>query len=205
MKLIVKYLTFSCLLIFFGCSQQKPNIIIFLADDLGYGDLGSYGCTDIRTPNIDKLAAQGVSFTNFYANGPECTPTRTALLSGYYQQRVGGLECAIGAGNVGRYDEARWLSEQHEHGLPPEYANLPFSLKKAGYATAIFGKWHLGYEEKFRPNNNGFDYSFGPIGYGGDYFYHVEQDPIQQCIYNFHPEWLFSPWDLVFRARTWFC
>ncbi|MFC2124039.1 sulfatase-like hydrolase/transferase [Bacteroidota bacterium] len=180
MKTILYGFALCWLILSTGCSPQKPNIIIFLADDLGYADLGSYGCDDIKTPNIDKLSEQGVRFTNFYANGPECTPTRTALLSGYYQQRIGGLECAIGAGNVGRYPEAQWLSERKEHGLPPEYATLPFSLKEAGYTTAIFGKWHLGYEEKFRPNNNGFDYSFGPIGYGGDYFYHVEQDPINQ-------------------------
>ena len=158
--------------------EQKPNVVLILADDMGYGDLGSYGCLDIKTPNIDKLAEQGVRFTNFYANGPECTPTRTALLSGGYQQRVGGLECALGAGNVGRYDEAIWLWEQKELGLPPEYAVLPFALKKEGYHTALMGKWHLGYEEKFRPNNQGFDYSIGNIGYGGDYFYHAEQASI---------------------------
>jgi N-acetylgalactosamine-6-sulfatase len=158
--------------------EEKPNIILILADDLGYGDLGCYGCSDIKTPNIDKLAERGVRFTNFYANGPECTPTRTALLSGGYQQRVGGLECALGAGNVGRYDEAIWLWDKKELGLPPENAILPFALKREGYRTALMGKWHLGYEEKFRPNNQGFDYSIGPIGYGGDYFYHVEQASI---------------------------
>jgi N-acetylgalactosamine-6-sulfatase len=157
---------------------HQPNVILIVADDLGYGDLGCYGCTDIKTPNIDKLAEQGARLTNFYANGPECTPTRAALLSGGYQQRIGGLECAIGAGNVGRYDEAVWLWEQKELGLPTEYAVLPSSLKRKGYHTALMGKWHLGYEEKFRPDRQGFDYSIGPIGYGGDYFYHVEQSPI---------------------------
>jgi len=141
--------------------EQKPNIVLILADDMGYGDLGSYGCLDIKTSNIDKLAEQGVRFTNFYANGPECTPTRTALLSAGYQQRVGGLECALGAGNVGRYDEAIWLWEQKELGLPPEYAVLPFELKREGYHTALMGKWHLGYEEKFRPNNQGGECSIG--------------------------------------------
>jgi arylsulfatase A-like enzyme len=158
--------------------SKKTNVLLILADDLGYGDLGCYGCTDIKTPNIDKLAEEGVRFTNFYANGPECTPTRAALLSGGYQQRIGGLECAIGAGNVGRYDEAIWLWNQKELGLPPAYAILPMALKKEGYQTAMMGKWHLGYEEKFRPDKQGFDYSIGPIGYGGDYFYHVEQSPI---------------------------
>ncbi|MHC4175596.1 MAG: sulfatase family protein, partial [Planctomycetota bacterium] len=73
---------------------RRPNIVLIMADDLGYGDLGCYGCTDIRTPAVDSLATQGVRFTNFYANAPECTPTRTALLTGRYQHRVGGLECA---------------------------------------------------------------------------------------------------------------
>lgn len=160
--------------------NQKPNIVIILADDLGYGDLGAYGCPDIKTPNLDRLANQGVRFTQFYANGPECSPTRAALLSGRYQQRVGGLECAIGSGNIGRYDEAKWLSDQHDLGLPVEHCTLPVQLKKAGYNTAIIGKWHLGYEPKFRPDKQGFDYSIGPIGFGGDYFYHVEKVPINQ-------------------------
>ena len=157
-------------------STTKPNVIIILADDMGYGDLGCYGVKDIKTPNIDKLSTQGVRFTNFYANGPECTPTRASLLSGRYQQRVGGLECAIGGGNVGRYDEAKWLSDKRELGLPSEDCTLPFALKKAGYNTAITGKWHLGYEKKFRPNTHGFDYSIGLLGWGGDYFYQVEPD-----------------------------
>lgn len=165
----------------FGFSAEKPNIIIIVADDMGYGDLGSYGCTDIKTPNLDRLASQGVRFTSFYANGPECTPTRTALLTGRYQQRVGGLECAIGAGNIGRYDEAGWLAGKKELGLPPEFNTLSKELKNAGYATALMGKWHLGYEEKFRPNHQFFDYSIGPLGFGGDYFWHVEQNPVNQA------------------------
>ena len=155
-----------------------PNIVLIVADDLGYGDLGCYGSGDISTPHIDLLAREGIRLTHFYANAPECTPTRTALLTGRYQQRVGGMECAIGAGNTGRYDEAMWLWEKKELGLPPEASTLLKSLKKAGYQTAMLGKWHLGYERRFRPDQHGFDYSFGNLGYGGDYFYHVEQDDI---------------------------
>ena len=160
---------------------QKPNVIILLADDLGYADIGCYGNKTIKTPNIDRLYSEGVHFTNFYVNSAESTPTRAALLTGRYQQRAGGLECALGAGNVGRYDEAIWLANQGEMGLPAEDCTLPLSLKKAGYNTAMFGKWHLGYEKKFRPDSHGFDYSLGPIGYGGDYFYHTEQAPINQA------------------------
>ena len=161
-----------------SCDQKQPNIVLIVADDMGYGDLGCYGVRDIKTPQIDQLAREGVRLTNFYANGPECTPTRTALLTGRYQQRVGGLECAIGAGNIGRYDEAMWLWNKKELGLPVEEATLLRSLKNAGYKLAMLGKWHLGYEKKFRPDQHGFDYSFGNIGYGGDYFYHIEQDEI---------------------------
>src|SRR5947207_3891265 len=122
-------------------SAENPNVLLLLADDMGYGDLGCYGCPDIETPNIDALAKQGVRLTSFYSNGPECTPTRTALLTGRYPQRVGGLECAIGLGNVGRYDDAIRLANPHELGLPPEQSVLARALKTAGYATAICGTW----------------------------------------------------------------
>jgi arylsulfatase A-like enzyme len=157
--------------------RPRPNIVFILADDLGYGDLGCYDCRDIRTPTIDRLAAEGVRFTNYYANGAECTPTRTALMTGRYQQRVGGLECAIGVGNVGRYDDAVRLARQHDLGLPAEQNQLVRGLKQAGYATAICGKWHLGYEDKFSPNQHGFDYAFYCLGGGMDYFHHVEDPP----------------------------
>ncbi|MEJ2703800.1 MAG: sulfatase-like hydrolase/transferase, partial [Sedimentisphaerales bacterium] len=153
---------------------RRPNIVLIMADDLGYGDLGCYGCTDIRTPVADKLATEGVRFTAFYANAPECTPTRTALLTGRYQHRVGGLECALGIGNVGRYDDAIRLRETHDMGLPAAETSIARMLKGVGYATAICGKWHLGYERKFFPDKHGFDYWFGPIGGATDYFYHCE-------------------------------
>jgi N-acetylgalactosamine-6-sulfatase len=153
---------------------RKPNIVFILADDLGYGDLGCYGRTDIRTPVLDGLAAQGVRFTQHYANGPECTPTRAAFMTGRYQQRVGGLECAIGTGNVGRYDDAVRLRESHDLGLPVTEISLARLLKDAGYATAITGKWHLGYEPKFAPHRHGFDKTFYCIGGGMDYFHYLD-------------------------------
>ena len=157
--------------------QPRPNIIFFLADDLGSGDLGCYGNTEISTPNIDGLARQGVKFTAFYANAPECTPTRTALLTGRYQHRVGGLECALGIGNVGRYDDAIRLRQTRDMGLPVEEVTLARMLKDAGYHTALYGKWHLGYESKFSPNAHGFDSAFYAIGGAMDYFHHVEPPP----------------------------
>src|SRR5438105_12426339 len=142
-------------------AADRPNVVLILADDMGYGDLGCYGCPDIRTPHLDSLGKEGVRLTSFYSNGPECTPTRTALMTGRYQHRVGGLECAIGLGNVGRYDDAIRLANQHELGLPPQQSVLARAPKDAGYSTAICGKWHLGYEPKFLPLQHGFDYAFG--------------------------------------------
>jgi N-acetylgalactosamine-6-sulfatase len=156
---------------------SRPNIVLFLADDMGLADLACYGATDIRTPRIDRLAHDGVRFARFYSNGPECTPTRAALLTGRYQQRVGGLECAIGLGNVGRYDDAIRLAGRHELGLPATEVTLPRLLKDSGYATAMFGKWHLGYEHKFAPAAHGFDQAFYCIGGGMEYFHHVEDPP----------------------------
>ena len=155
-------------------AQNPPNIVLIVADDLGYGDLGCYGADGIRTPRLDALAEQGAQLTAFCANGPECTPTRTALLTGRYQQRVGGLECAIGLGNVGRYTEAKQLSDQGKLGLPPDFSALPRALKEQGYHTAIIGKWHLGEGDAYRPATHGFDYSIGPLGGAVDYFHHTE-------------------------------
>lgn len=161
-----------------GCGNtfaaDQPNIVLILADDLGYGDLGCYGHPVAKTPHIDRLAKQGVRFTQHYSNGPECSPTRTALLTGRYQQRAGGLECAIGTGNVGRYDDAIRLAEQHELGLPVDQAVLPSALKKVGYQCGIFGKWHLGYEPKFNPMEYGWDKFFGYLGGNVHYFNHRE-------------------------------
>jgi len=154
--------------------NKLPNIVLIVADDLGYGDLGCYGSTDTQTPNLDKLANEGVRFTQFYSNGPECTPTRASLLTGRYQQRVGGLECAIGLGNVGRYDEALELSNKGDLGLPVEFSVLPKMVKEKGYNTALIGKWHLGDDPRFSPLAHGFDFALGPIGGSVDYFHHTE-------------------------------
>jgi arylsulfatase A len=174
-------------------ATTPPNIVLIVGDDLGYGDLSSYGCPDINTPNIDSIGRAGIRFTQFYANGPECTPTRCALMTGRYQQRVGGMECAIGIGDVGRYDEAIWLQQRGELGLPRSETTIASMLKGAGYQTACIGKWHLGYAEKFRPTQHGFDYYFGLLGGSIDYFRHVEPDlkpmlfegdkPVQQSGY----------------------
>ena len=145
-------------------NSQKPNVVLIVTDDVGYGDIGSYGAPDIKTPNIDRLAREGVRFTDFYANGATCTPTRAGLITGRYQQRV-MLERPLGTGG-------RAL----EQGLPVTGRSLPQLLKNAGYATAIVGKWHLGYKPEFRPNAHGFDYFFGFLSGVIDYYAHTSTD-----------------------------
>ncbi|MEZ5403870.1 MAG: sulfatase-like hydrolase/transferase [Bryobacteraceae bacterium] len=164
--------------------RTRPNIVMLLADDLGASDLSSYQCPDIRTPHIDSLGRSGVRFTQAYSNAPECSPTRTGFLTGRYQQRVGGLECAIGVGNVGRYDEAAWLSSRGELGLPHSETTIARMLKEAGYSTCCSGKWHLGYTEKFSPNGHGFDEYFGILGGNADYFTHREEDGTNVLYHN---------------------
>ncbi|MCA9058555.1 MAG: sulfatase-like hydrolase/transferase [Planctomycetaceae bacterium] len=154
--------------------DPQPDIVLIMADNLGNGDLSCYGCADIQTPNIDSIAAQGVRLTSFYSNGPECSPTRTALLTGRYQQRLLGLECALGTGNVGRYDDAIALAEQHQLGLQPAESVLIPALNAAGYRTVGLGKWHLGYEPHLLPPHHGFDYFLASLGGTIDYFYHNE-------------------------------
>ena len=155
-------------------AAEQPNIVLILVDDMGYGDLSCYGHPVAKTPNIDRLAQEGVLFTQHYSNGPECSPTRTALLTGRYQQRVRGLECAIGTGNVGRYDDAMRLVERRQLGLPAGAAVLPGALKKTGYICGVFGKWHLGYEPQFNPIEHGWDDFFGYLGGNVHYFNHRE-------------------------------
>lgn len=168
-------------------AADPPNIVFIVTDDMGYADISCFGAPDLQTPNIDQLAKNGVKFTNIYAMGPECTPSRVSFLTGRYPQRVGGLECAIGTGNVGRYDDAIRLAEENDLGLPAEYAVLAPQLKKAGYYNGIFGKWHLGYEPKFLPLKQGFDEFTGFLGGNVDYFRHKELSDIPVYYEGDHP------------------
>lgn len=152
----------------------KPNIVFILADDLGYGDLECYGHPRAKTPVINQLAKDGVRFTQHYSNGTECSPTRTAFLTGRYQQRVKGLECAIGTGNVGRYDDAIEAAKANNLGLPASSTVIPGQLKRQGYTCAVYGKWHLGYESRFNPMVHGWDRFFGYLGGNVHYFNHRE-------------------------------
>ena len=141
-------------------SATQPNVVLIVTDDLGYGDVGSYGAPDAKTPNIDRLAREGVRLTDFYANGSTCTPTRAALISGRYQQRF-ELERPLGTGV--------------DTGLPAEGRSLPQLLKNNGYATGLVGKWHLGERPQFGPSAHGFDYFFGFKSGLIDYYQHTDQ------------------------------
>jgi arylsulfatase A len=136
----------------------RPNVLIFLVDDMGLADIGPYGVTDTKTPHLDRLAKEGVRFTNSYSNGPVCTPTRCGLMTGRYQQRY-GLEWAI-------------LPTQRKEGLQNTVPTLPRVLKTAGYRTAMFGKWHLGFDPQHGPVAHGFDEFFGILGGNVDHYTH---------------------------------
>jgi len=143
-----------------GCAMEgrclgadvPPNVIVILADDLGWGDLGCQGAKDVRTPHLDALASKGVRLTHFYANSPVCSPTRAALLSGRYPDIVGvpGVIRFKVGGSWGN--------------LADDAVLLPASLKKAGYHTGIVGKWHLGLASPDTPNARGFDHFHGFLG-----------------------------------------
>ncbi len=148
----------------FGQNQRPPNIIFILADDLGFADVSCYGRPDLRTPNIDAIAGQGVRFLQAYANSAVCTASRTALITGRYQYRLSvGLEEPLQAGNG-------------NIGLPPEHPTLPSLLKRAGYDTTLIGKWHLGFLPKFGPLKSGYDHFYGFRGGSVDYYAHSGTD-----------------------------
>ncbi len=139
-------------------AAEKPNVLIIVADDLGYHDVGFQGSTDVKTPNLDKLAAQSVRCTNGYVSHPFCSPTRAGLLTGRYQHRFGHENNPI------------WLPEDTTQGLPLDQITLPQVLKQSGYTTGHVGKWHLGAHPQFHPQKRGFDENFSLLGGGHVYF-----------------------------------
>jgi len=145
-------------------SARKPSFIFIMADDLGYADLGCYGGRAPISPNIDRLAAEGLLFTQGYSNSPVCSPTRFALISGRWQYRLRGAaeEPLTGAKAMRRPDL----------GMPPEHPTFASLLRDAGWRTALIGKWHLGYPPHFGPLKSGYDIHFGPYSGGVDYFTH---------------------------------
>ncbi len=151
-----------------ACADKKenpdyPNIVLIVADDLGYGDISCYGNTTIQTPNLDLLAAEGVKFTDFHSNGAVCSPTRAALMTGKYQQRTG-------VGGVITAKSHRLV------GLSPDETTLAEELKKHGYNCGMFGKWHLGYSKEHNPTIQGFDEYVGFVSGNIDYHAHIDQE-----------------------------
>lgn len=145
-------------------SGPRPNIVLIVADDMGYGDLGVYGARDLRTPRLDRMAREGVRMTDFYANAAVCTPTRAALITGRYQQRV-VLERPLSGAD-----------QTKGSGLAPTGRSLPQLLKNAGYATGLIGKWHLGAKAPLLPRSHGFDTFWGYLSGAVDWYHHVNGD-----------------------------
>lgn len=139
--------------------MSRPNFIVFLTDDQGYGDLSCMGTTDFQTPHLDRLAGGGARFTNWYANAPVCSPSRASLLTGRYPGNAGVRSILAG--------------HRTATGLPQTTPTLATALKKEGYRTALFGKWHLGMAESAQPQNHGFDDWFGFLAGCVDYYSHV--------------------------------
>lgn len=139
----------------------KPNIIFIMADDLGFADVSCYGQRDYTTPNIDRLATEGTRFVQAYSNSCVCTPTRVGLITGRYQYRLPvGLEEPISP------------QTPKGIGLPTDHPTIPSLMKKAGYATELIGKWHLGFLPEFSPLKSGYDKFFGFFGGTAHYFDH---------------------------------
>ena len=143
-----------------AATESKPNVIVILADDLGYGDTGVYGSKIARTPNIDALAASGIRFTAGYVTNPVCAPSRAALMTGRYQQRFGY--------------EFNPNGRDKQGGVSLNEITLAQIMKSAGYATGAIGKWHLGQPDGYYPSDRGFDYFFGMAGGGTDYIINPE-------------------------------
>ena len=149
-------------------NDRKPNAIVILADDLGYGDLSCYGADDIATPSIDGMATEGAKFNSFYVS-PVCSPTRAALMTGSHSTRVG-------IGGV--------MFPRNNHGLNPDEITLPELLKDRGYATAIIGKWHLGNQDMFQPLKHGFDCWYGTPASNNQFYYPNTKTYALDCKYR---------------------
>ena len=150
-------------------NSTRPNILFILADDMGWGDLSCYGRRDYATPNLDRLAKQGIRFTNAYSAAPVCTPTRVGFHTGRYPARLPvGLEEPIHERKALSAEELKTI------GIPLEHPTVSSLIKSAGYSTALVGKWHLGYLPYFSPLKHGFDEFFGNMSGAVDHFTHKD-------------------------------
>ncbi len=157
-------------------AQDKPNILLIISDDAGYADFGFHGSTVMKTPNLDKLASEGMRFEQAYVSAAVCGPSRAGILTGKYQQRYGFEE-----NNVPGYMSESCLPDD-EMGLPLEQKTMGDYLKLADYKTALFGKWHQGNADEFHPLKRGFDEFYGFRGGARSYFEFNDQNP------NYRPE-----------------
>jgi arylsulfatase A-like enzyme len=155
--------------------MRRPNFIIVYCDDLGYGDLGCYGSETVRTPRLDRLAAEGVRFTDWYSNSPVCSPSRASLLTGRYPNRTGINKVLDG--------------KKGTAGLPAGEVTLASVLKTLGYRTAMFGKWHLGSVPESLPNAHGFDEFYGLLAGCSDYYSHMYYYEVARGESGFHDLW----------------
>jgi len=148
------------------CSRvaAAPNIVVILADDMGFGDASCYGSKTLNTPHLDRLAQRGMRFVDFHSSGPVCSPTRAGLLTGRYQQRA-GIPGVVNADP----------KKNRHHGLHTPEITFAELLKQAGYRTAVFGKWHVGYRKQFNPVHHGFDRFRGFVSGNIDYISHVDR------------------------------
>ncbi len=153
--------------------SQRPNIIYIMSDDMGYADLSGYGRKDYQTPNLDKLASQGIKFVNAYAAAPLCTPTRTGFMTGRYPART----------PVGLMEPLTSTKRDSAYGLTAEFPSVASLMKAGGYETALIGKWHLGFLPQHSPIKNGFDYFFGIHSGAADYISH-KGDSRQNDLYE---------------------
>jgi arylsulfatase A-like enzyme len=167
-----------------GCIRQqpeeqtsRPNIIYIMTDDLGYADLSCYGRKDYQTPVLDAFVREGLKFNNAYSAAPVCTPTRVALMTGRYPAR----------NDVGLREPLRGAPFDINLGLSPEIPTLSSLLKEAGYETALFGKWHLGFNPDFFPNKHGFDHFFGITAGAADYIDHKFFGDVNTLYENYEP------------------
>ncbi|MCG8581846.1 MAG: sulfatase-like hydrolase/transferase, partial [Bacteroidales bacterium] len=152
-------------IVFVACAQDKPNIILLFSDDAGYADFGFQGSEEMITPNLDKLAKQGVRFTQAYVTASTCGPSRAGMLTGKYQQRFGFEE-----NNVPTFMSANSALDNDDMGVPLEHKMVSDYLKELGYTTAVFGKWHLGAADRFHPLKRGFDEFYGFRGGARSYY-----------------------------------
>ncbi|TLU64326.1 sulfatase [Thalassotalea litorea] len=152
--------------------QQQPNIILLLADDAGYGDFGFHGSKEFKTPRLDELAEQSVLFEQAYVTDPTCGPSRAGLMTGMYQQRFGFEE-----NNVPGYMSPNSAADNNDMGIPVDKKTMGDYLKSQGYATAFYGKWHLGGADKFHPLKRGFDEFYGFRGGARSYFSYSKAPP----------------------------